>query len=331
MNLLLLSVGAAALPAIAYLVFIWWLDRYEREPLGLVVLTFLWGATAGIFFGIYLSLQIVGLAANAGADLTFAETATFVAPIAEEPAKAGVLFLLLTGRNFDNTTDGLVYGAATGLGFAMTENFFYFLEPVRAGDVEAWQDLVMIRGSFTALMHCAASATFGALLGRFRYRGTVLQWVVAPLLGFAISAGIHALFNGLLVATAESGDEVYSMAALGVVPVVGLCLFAITQITLHLEHKMIQSELEAEARGGVLPVEHARIIPFFTKRKKSGWLPGTIDREKYVKTATILAFRRHQARLRGRPTNSQNPEIHKLRMELHQMLESADAVAAPGQ
>ena len=42
-----------------------------------------------------------------------------------------------------------------------------------------------------------ASATFGALLGRFRYRGTVRQWIVAPVLGYALAATIHGLFNGL--------------------------------------------------------------------------------------------------------------------------------------
>lgn len=320
---LLLSVVAAALPVLCYLLFIWWLDRYEREPLGVVALTFLWGATGGVIVGVQLSLVAVGVLVQGGVEPDFAVTATVVAPLAEEPAKAIVLGILLLGRNFDNTTDGLVYGAATGLGFAMTENFFYFLEPSQSGDVETFEQLVFIRGLFTALMHCAASATFGAVLGRFRFRGFPRQWIVAPLVGYGLAVLIHGAFNGLLSATVTTGEETYSMAALAIVPVVGLVLFAITQMALHAEHKMIQRELEAEARHGVLPVEHARIIPFHLKRRRSDWLSPAIDKETYVKAATILAFRRHQARLQGKATGSQNAEIHRLRVQINNLLAEA--------
>ena len=40
----LLAVVFATLLILGYLLFIWWLDRYEREPIWLVGLTFLWGA-----------------------------------------------------------------------------------------------------------------------------------------------------------------------------------------------------------------------------------------------------------------------------------------------
>ena len=49
-----------------------------------------------------------------------------LAPLIEEPTKAIILFAIVRSRHFDNTTDGFVYGAAAGLGFAMTENFMYF-------------------------------------------------------------------------------------------------------------------------------------------------------------------------------------------------------------
>src|SRR5690606_36679790 len=131
-----------------------------------------------------------------------------------------MLFLLLTGRNFDNTTDGLVYGAATGLGFAMTENFLYLMGPYQAGDVEGWTQLVLIRGSFTALMHCAASATLGAVLGRYRYQSTTRQWVLAPLLGLRLAMLLHSALYLLVTLTAETGAAWYGLTALGIVPVV---------------------------------------------------------------------------------------------------------------
>lgn len=323
--ILLLSVVAAALPATAYLAFIWWLDRYEREPFLAVALTFVWGATVAIALALVGSELLLGVLQSAQVSVDFAVTATLVAPLAEEPAKALVLLFLLLGRNFDNTTDGLVYGAATGLGFAMTENFLYFASAAAQGDQAQWQQLVLIRGSFTALMHCAASASFGAMLGRLRYRRAMLQWGVAPLLGCVVSMAIHGAFNGLLSATVSTGDAHYSIAALGIVPVVGLLLFVITQLALHAEHRMLQRELEDEAQAGVLPIEHARIIPYLRRRRQPGWLPPGINRNEYTRTATVLAFRRHQARLQGLPIGAQNVEIQRLRLKLHTMLDSAAA------
>ena len=122
--------------------------------------------------------------------------AAFIAPAVEEPAKAVILLGLLASKHFDNTTDGLVYGATVGLGFAMTENYLYFERAHDMGGVDGWTTVVITRSLFSALMHCAASATFGAALGMFRYRGNVKQWVVGPLLGYALAFIIHAFFNG---------------------------------------------------------------------------------------------------------------------------------------
>lgn len=323
--ILLLSVVAAALPALGYLLFIWWLDRYEREPFWAVAMTFAWGATGGIALGLAGSLVLLGVlgGGSAGSSVSVLQI-VLIAPLAEEPAKALILLALLLGRNFDNTTDGLVYGAAAGLGFAMTENFLYFASV--SDDAAQWQQLVLLRGVFTALMHCAASATFGAVLGRFRYRSAGLQWVVAPLLGYGLASAIHAAFNGLLTLTATTGDGEYGLLALAIVPVLGVVLFTITQLALHSEHRMIQRELEDEARAGVLPIEHARIIPFHRQRRRPGWLPVDIDRAEYVRTATLLAFRRHQARLRGRTLGRENAELSQLRMRLFSMLSASQGL-----
>src|SRR5690606_11663029 len=100
--------------------------------------------------------------------------------------------------------------------------------------------------------------------------------------------------NVLVTITAETGEAWYGLTALGIVPVVGAGLFVITQLALLSEHRMIQHELEAEARNGVLPMEHARVIPYATRRNKQHWLPKGVNRSAYLRAATLLAFRRHQ-------------------------------------
>src|SRR6266540_1746988 len=50
----------SVVPMVTYLVIIWLMDRYEREPFWLVSLNFMWGATGAIIFGIIGSI-IMGL------------------------------------------------------------------------------------------------------------------------------------------------------------------------------------------------------------------------------------------------------------------------------
>jgi len=46
--LLALLTGLALAPALIYIMILWWLDRYEKEPVSLAVLAFVWGAVPAI-------------------------------------------------------------------------------------------------------------------------------------------------------------------------------------------------------------------------------------------------------------------------------------------
>ncbi|TKJ27708.1 MAG: hypothetical protein CEE40_12880, partial [Chloroflexi bacterium B3_Chlor] len=43
-----LTISAAVAPAVLYSLLIWWLDRYEKEPWGLLAATFIWGAIPAV-------------------------------------------------------------------------------------------------------------------------------------------------------------------------------------------------------------------------------------------------------------------------------------------
>jgi protease PrsW len=314
-----LSVVAAASPILVYLIVIWWLDRYEREPLWLVALTFLYGAVGAIALGILLSVTV--MIATDSHDVGF--SAAVVAPLTEEPSKGLIVFLLLLTRHFDNTTDGVIYGAASGLGFAMTENFIYFVQVDALHGADAWEKTVMLRSLFTALMHCAATASFGAMLGRFRYRGGVQQWLLAPLLGLAVAMTLHATFNGVLVYSASSHDNGFALLAYGLIPMAATTLIAVTLESLVREHKMLAAELREEAAAGLLPAAHADILPFHRRRWRHGWLDPKIDKKRYIQAATLLAFRKWQSKL---PTGKRpyiEADIVRLRHEVASLLKLA--------
>src|SRR5690349_19974242 len=104
---------------IFYLVIIWLMDRYDREPFWLVSLNFMWGATGAIIFGIIGSI-IMGLGVsefiyqfstqNEANQLTSIAGAVVVAPLVEESTKGIFLLLISLSRNFDGPVDGAVYG-----------------------------------------------------------------------------------------------------------------------------------------------------------------------------------------------------------------------------
>jgi len=112
----------------------WWLwfrhiDRWERQPAGLVVAGALWGAIAATFaFALTVNNAMLGIYAKLfGQDWSADWAAGLTAPFTEESAKlcGFVLLMGLAPRLVRTANDGLVIGAFIGLGFAVFEDFLY--------------------------------------------------------------------------------------------------------------------------------------------------------------------------------------------------------------
>jgi RsiW-degrading membrane proteinase PrsW (M82 family) len=293
--LLFLSVFAASIPMLLFLVTIWWLDRYDREPVWLVGLTFLWGAIGAIIGALVTGFPSMAILTYAvGPETASTVSPVIIAPLTEEVTKAMILFLVVRSRHFDNVTDGFVYGAAAGLGFGMTENFLYFQGSI-SGGVESWIQVVVIRTLFSAVMHATATATVGASIGAARFR-PIPQQIVIIGTGFALAMGMHALWNGLIVASLELDEAMVHLANFAILPVEVIVVLTVFLLSVHSEKRLIRRHLLVEARAGLLPPAHAQILTSMLKRSKSGWLEAGIPQGLYVKTATRLAFKMDQAR-----------------------------------
>ncbi len=169
--LIISSILAAIIPMVAYLIIIWRFDRYDREPFKLVLTCYFWGAVGAIIFSLIGSFIFSGLLSfftSSEQQLDHLGTIV-VAPVVEEITKGIFLFVIVANRKFDNLTDGIVYGGAIGLGFGMTENFLYFIS--YGTTLSDWIAIVIIRTLFSAVMHCVATAIFGAFLGNAKFKG----------------------------------------------------------------------------------------------------------------------------------------------------------------
>jgi hypothetical protein len=124
---LIASVIVGLVPAIAYAGFVIWLDRHEREPWWLLLLSFMWGAIPGVIIALIAQtlLDIPTTWVLAQASLAYEIVGSSLwAPITEEIAKGlgVILIMVLAHREIDSILDGIIYGALAGLGFAFTED-----------------------------------------------------------------------------------------------------------------------------------------------------------------------------------------------------------------
>jgi protease PrsW len=323
--LALLSVLCAGLPILFFLALLWWMDRYDREPIWLLVLVFIWGAVGAVILSLVgNTVALLPLTWAFGATAAMHTSTVLIAPLVEEPMKALVLPLVLRSRHFDNATDGFVYGAAVGLGFGMTENFLYFVGTAASGDVGAWVATVVIRTFFSAMMHATASSIVGAFLGWAMFRRWPMR-VLAGCLGLGLAMTIHGIWNGLITADQllNAGGLLF-VTDLLLFPAEFLVIFAVFQVCLWDEHRSIRVELAEEAERGVLPAEHVPILASYLSRMRRGWLPRGVHHHSYVRTATTLAFRRRQARVsRGARRERYERDVVALRSELGRLLEVA--------
>jgi len=314
------SVVAAVLPMVGFLAVVWWMDRYDREPVWLISAVFTWGAVGAILLALPTSLVVhVGLLqaltlADAPMWLLERVAVVLVAPIAEEPAKAAVLALVVFNRHFDNMTDGFVYGCAAGLGFGMTENLWFFL--TLQPDIPTWGSTVVVRTLYSAVMHATATSVLGAALGHARFRGgpTLTLFGLAGLSG-AIT--VHGLWNTL----ASSPSEQLWVADLVLLPLEVLLVFAVFQLCLLDESRTILRELAEESDHGLIPSDHPEILASWRRRNTPGWLPATVDLGRYVRTTTDLAMRKRQRRELGpRAPLFYRAEIRRLRSQVDALL-----------
>jgi protease PrsW len=218
-SVVLLAAGLALAPTLLYAVLLWWLDRYEKEPLPLLLVAFVWGAVPAIGLALLLELGLgLPLEQFIMTDQARQITeASLIAPLVEEAVKAVILVVLFLAyrREFDDVLDGVIYGAMVGLGFALVENTFYFAfsaypdEPfVGDPNVGRMLGLWVFRSGVFGLNHSMFTAFTGAAFGLARSLKKSWQQGLAASLGLGTAMIFHAVHNSLTTTVGVlAGDE----------------------------------------------------------------------------------------------------------------------------
>jgi hypothetical protein len=128
--------------------------------------------------------------------------------------------LLALRDEFDNVTDGILYGLLIGAGFAMFENYAYFALSPR-GDLTF---LLFGRVVLGWLSHSTFTALLGAALGFARERHHRRSRWIAPVIGLAAAIGLHTYFDFVAFAANDLARAGTTNASPRLFAAVTLCL-----------------------------------------------------------------------------------------------------------
>lgn len=158
MNPLVLLVTALA-PVIAIILFVYSKDKNDREPFGVLLVSFFWGCFS-VVPAIILEGILPGLVPGAqGASIiSIAIYAFVIVAFSEEISKFIFLrYYAYKKPSFNEPFDGIIYAVMVGMGFAAAENLMYVF-----GE-EGGMQTALLR----ALTAVPAHATFAAVMGYF--------------------------------------------------------------------------------------------------------------------------------------------------------------------
>lgn len=180
---------ASILPVFIILVYFYIRDKYEKEPLNVLLLAFFGGVlSVGSTLIINLFIPNIAESADSVASIAFGR-AFYQAAIPEEISKFIFLYWFIwKNKNFNEYYDGIIYAVFVSLGFACVENILYVFQNGMGN---------AIARAFTAV---PAHALFGVIMG---YYFSLARFKNTNRLGFLITGILlaivaHGLYDFIL-------------------------------------------------------------------------------------------------------------------------------------
>lgn len=187
----------AIAPAFMGLIYMYIRDKYEKEPLYMVILAVAFGIFAT--FLIYGFTQILAILFQnpenpENPQNTFLES-FYIAFVASAFTEEFVKFLLLyvlvwRNPNFNEPLDGIVYAVFLSLGFACIENLMYVLSPSMGG---------LQTGLARAFISVPSHALFAVHMGYYFSFAKFHKQLKPFYLSFFMPYLLHALYNFFLL------------------------------------------------------------------------------------------------------------------------------------
>ena len=199
----------AIIPGIVISIWIYRQDRYQPEPVSLVIRAFICGCLSTVpavigqeFFQDLQNSQ------------SLSDTALFsfgIIGVTEELSKFFMLrCFLYNEKDFDEPIDGIVYAVVIGMGFATLENVMYIF------NVDELSGNALLTALGRGLTAVPAHATFGVLMGAYvglaKFKPEKREFYM--LIGVLLAIFFHGLYDIFLIQQVYEGMTVLSIIAL---------------------------------------------------------------------------------------------------------------------
>jgi RsiW-degrading membrane proteinase PrsW (M82 family) len=318
---ILFSIFFGFAPMLLFASLVFWTDRYEKEPLLLLGLVFLWGAivAAGGAFVINTAAGIGVYLFTQSESFTILSTGSAIAPLVEELLKgfAVLLVFIIFRREFDSILDGIVYAAIAGLGFAATENAYYIYKyGIAEEGITGGMFMVFIRVILVGWQHPFYTAFIGIGLAIARFNQSWLIKIIVPLIGLALAVFTHSFHNTLAALLGGTAGLV-----LGTIIdwsgwlVMGLFILW----ALYREQRWITAHLQEEVSLGTInPHQYRTACSAWAQaaaRSKALFNQRYRITARFYQIAAELAYKKEQ-RLKMGEEGDNSPIIERLRTEL---------------
>jgi len=180
---------ASLAPVVIILFYIYFRDKYEKEPLGLLLKALLMGIVVVIPV-IFIERMLMNMMPQSNKVAAAFYHAFIVAGSTEELFKFLALYLLVwKSPSFNEKFDGIVYAVFVSLGFAGVENVLYVMD----GGMQT----AMTR----ALTAVPAHAIFGITMGYYLGIARIYKELKGPYLARALLVPIllHGIYDFILM------------------------------------------------------------------------------------------------------------------------------------
>ncbi len=300
----------ALVPVVVVLSMIRWIDQWEPEPVGLYLVAFGWGA------GVSTLMAIIGnfvfeSAVNSMSELDAYQQAALPvvvgAPLIEEAVKGlGVLILFFAfARYFNGAVDGLVYGMLIGLGFAFTENIFYFGQ-----FYDELASVFQARAIESPFVHPFCTAMTGMFVGMATNRRFSLAVVPLAVVGYSFAVALHGLHNFSAVQNVSSVERFgYQL------PIYVGAIYLVTFLRRRERERVTQALVDYAQAGWITANEIAMIQTMANRQAAVKWAGVNVEEMGGHAEEGRQAMRRFQTELINLG-NARSRNLHRITVHL---------------
>lgn len=184
----------AIAPSVAFIIWIYFKDRYEKEPIKSLIKFFFLGIAVSI---VSIIIESLLMKINVWNGYSYYIYISFiVAGLTEEGLKAVVLIpFLLKEKNFNEKLDGIIYSIFLSLGFATVENIIYVFYESSAQVIQ----IGITRGLISIPAHIMFATTMGYYISKYKFSVEKLKKREYLIMSILMPILLHGIFDFILM------------------------------------------------------------------------------------------------------------------------------------